>query len=315
MALIGNNNEEKIWNYLKDKLGNEYGTAGLMGNLRAESALIPTNLQTSYEKKLGFNDNTYTTAVDNGTYTNFVKDSAGYGLAQWTYWSRKQNLLNFAKSKKKSIGDLEMQLEFLMNELSTGYKTVYVSLKDAKSVKEASNYVLLQYEKPADQSVTVQNKRANYGEEYYKKYAGSSIAQNSPSAPVQPAASAATKTGYTNSSLVTYTNISPNRTSPRNHIIDTITIHCFVGQVSVKSGVDCFQPKTKQASCNYVVDKDGKIGLVVEEKDRSWCSSNSANDNRAITIEHIGSRIDQFPPIIIPTIPITLPKEESESDK
>ena len=86
----------------------------MMGNLFAESALSPINLQNTYEKKLGYSDSTYTTAVDNGTYTNFIKDSAGYGLAQWTFWSRKQNLLNYAKSKGVSIGDLNMQLEFLM---------------------------------------------------------------------------------------------------------------------------------------------------------------------------------------------------------
>lgn len=158
MSLKGSNNEEKIWNYLKAKGLNDYGISGLIGNLHAESALIPTNLQNSYEKKLGFTDTTYTNAVDNGTYNNFVKDSAGYGLAQWTYWSRKQNLLDFAKSKKASIGDLEMQLDFLYKELSEGYKTVLNVLKTAKSIREASNVVLLQYERPADQSEAVQTR-------------------------------------------------------------------------------------------------------------------------------------------------------------
>lgn len=88
-----------------------------------------------------------------------------------------------------------------------------------------------------------------------------------------------------NSSLVSYTNISPNKTSPRTHKIDRITIHCFVGQVDVQAGVNAFKSALKMASCNYVVAKDGKIGLVVEEKDRSWCSSNKDNDHRAITIE------------------------------
>lgn len=88
-----------------------------------------------------------------------------------------------------------------------------------------------------------------------------------------------------NSSLVTYTKISPNKTSPRNHVIDTITVHCFVGQVTAKRGCEVFQNKSRQASCNYVVGNDGSIGLCVEEKDRSWCSSNKANDMRAITFE------------------------------
>ena len=90
---------------------------------------------------------------------------------------------------------------------------------------------------------------------------------------------------YTNSSLVTYKNISPNRTSPRNHIIDTITIHCIVGQWSAKQGCDYFANSSVKASPNYIVGKDGSIGLSVEEKDRSWCTSSYSNDNRAITIE------------------------------
>lgn len=91
--------------------------------------------------------------------------------------------------------------------------------------------------------------------------------------------------GYTNSALVTYKNISKNKTENRNHSIDTITIHCFVGQVTAKQGCDFFANTTKECSANYVVGFDGSIGLSVEEKDRSWCSSNRENDMRAITIE------------------------------
>lgn len=165
-------NEEKIWKFLKSKGFTDFGVAGLMGNLYAESGLSPINLQNSYEKKLNFTDQSYTQAVDNGSYTNFVKDAAGYGLAQWTYWSRKQNLLNYARSVGKSIGDLDMQLEFLCKELS-GYSAVWKTLQSAKSVFEASNAVLLQYERPANQSEAVQNKRASYGQAYYDKFAQS----------------------------------------------------------------------------------------------------------------------------------------------
>lgn len=93
------------------------------------------------------------------------------------------------------------------------------------------------------------------------------------------------KMAYTNSPLATYTSLSPNKNSPRNHAIDRITPHCFVGQVTVKRGCEVFLPTSRKASCNYVVGYDGQIGLCVEEKDRSWCSSSSANDNRAITME------------------------------
>lgn len=90
---------------------------------------------------------------------------------------------------------------------------------------------------------------------------------------------------YTNSPLVSYTKISPNRTPNRNHAIDTITIHCVVGQCSVQTLGEVFAPTSRQASSNYGVGYDGKIGMYCEEKDRSWCSSNAANDHRAITIE------------------------------
>lgn len=159
-----------IWDFLIGKGLNAYAVAGIMGNLQAESALNPQNLQNTYEKKLGYTDSTYTQAVDNGTYTNFVKDSAGYGLAQWTYWSRKQALLQYAQSAKKSIGDLTMQLEFLWKELQ-GYTSVMKTLKSATSVRQASDAILTGYEKPANQGESVKTKRAGYGQTFYDKYA------------------------------------------------------------------------------------------------------------------------------------------------
>ena len=88
-----------------------------------------------------------------------------------------------------------------------------------------------------------------------------------------------------NSPLVNYTKISPNRNSPRNHKIDTISIHCVVGQLTVEQIGDIFAKPSRGASSNYGIGKDGKIGMYVEEKDRSWCTSSPANDHRAITIE------------------------------
>lgn len=167
--------EKRMWNYLLDKLGNEYGVAGLMGNIYAESGLRSNNLQNAYETKLGYTDTTYTTAVDNGSYTNFVHDSAGYGLAQWTYYSRKQALLDYANASKKSIGDYEMQLGFLYKELSGSYASVLSELKNANTVLEASNAVLTKFERPADMGTAAQNKRASFGQKYYDKYAKNSV--------------------------------------------------------------------------------------------------------------------------------------------
>lgn len=88
-----------------------------------------------------------------------------------------------------------------------------------------------------------------------------------------------------NSPLVSYTKLSPFKTSPRQHVIDTVTIHCYVGQVTVEQAGAWFSSPNCRASCNYTVDKNGKVALIVNESDRSWCSSNADNDHRAITIE------------------------------
>ena len=170
MGLSGRTTDEKIWNFLKSKGLNSFAIAGLMGNLYAESGLNPKNLQNSYEKKLDHTDESYTTAVDCGLYTNFAKDAAGYGLAQWTYHTRKAALLEYAKSMGKSVGDLEMQLCFLMKELTGNYSGVLSELKKASSVLAASNIVLMKFERPADQSESVQKKRAGYGQTYFDKF-------------------------------------------------------------------------------------------------------------------------------------------------
>lgn len=88
-----------------------------------------------------------------------------------------------------------------------------------------------------------------------------------------------------NSKLASVTKISPNRNSPRNHSIDRITPHCVVGQASVESVLNLFANTGRQASSNYVIGNDARVGLCVSESDRSWCSSSPANDNRAVTIE------------------------------
>ncbi len=188
-GMVQNRNTEKtIWDYLAGKGLNAYAVAGLMGNLYAESGLDPCNLQNSYNKSLDMTDAQYTAAVDDGSYGDFVKDKAGYGLAQWTYHTRKQALFDYAKKAGASIGSLDMQLAFLWDELQ-GYKTVINALKSAGSVRAASDAVLLGFEKPADQSEAVQKKRAEYGEAYHKRYAGgqqAAVSQEKPQAAAVP---------------------------------------------------------------------------------------------------------------------------------
>lgn len=159
-----------IWDYLRGKGLTAIATAGVMGNLFAESGLNPINLQDAYEGRLCMDDAQYTAAVDNGTYTNFLHDGAGYGLAQWTWWSRKDGLLQAAKAANKSVGDPDVQLAYLWKEL-VGYGLVG-PLNAANSVKDASNIVLLKYEQPKDQSEWMQNIRAEYSQGYYDEFCG-----------------------------------------------------------------------------------------------------------------------------------------------
>lgn len=171
MAQQLNESTKKIWMFLYDKIGNPYGVAGLMGNLFAESAMNPKNLQRSYEKKLGYTDDAYTKAVDSGKYKHFGEDMAGYGIAQWTSKGRKQRMLQACKKAGVSIGSLDFQLDFLWKELNyKTYEKVRDGLKNAKSVREASDLVLKKFEVPKDQSEKVQIKRANYGDFYYFGY-------------------------------------------------------------------------------------------------------------------------------------------------
>lgn len=91
--------------------------------------------------------------------------------------------------------------------------------------------------------------------------------------------------GYTNSSIVAYTKLSPNHSGQRTHAIDRISPHCVVGQCTAEGLGDWFAKTSTQASSNYGIDKNGRVGMYVEEKNRSWCTSSNANDQRAITIE------------------------------
>lgn len=180
MGIKWSTTEQRLYTFFKSKGLCDNGIFGLFGNLYAESGMKPKNLQNSSEKRLGYTDDAYTAAVDNGTYGNFVKDSAGYGLAQWTYYTRKQGLLDYARSQGASIGDLQAQAEFLYKELSTSYKSVLSVLKAAASIREASDAVLLHFERPADQSASIQAKRASYGLEYealYKKEGGNTMTE------------------------------------------------------------------------------------------------------------------------------------------
>ena len=165
-------NAKKIWNYYKSRGIPDATIAGMLGNIHAESGLNPRNLQNSYEKSLGYTDDSYTAAIDSGKYTNFIKDSAGYGLVQWTYHSLKEALLNYAKKKGSSIGDLDMQLEFLVKQLSEDYPSTWKKMLNASSAEEAAEIMLKEFERPAVLNIAT---RAGYAKQYYDTLASQNM--------------------------------------------------------------------------------------------------------------------------------------------
>lgn len=301
MGLTGKDNAEKIYHFLMGKIGNIYGVMGLMANLDEESGLNPRNLENRCEqllKEVGkpyCTDATYTVAVDSGKIgrEEFLHPipgkQYGYGLAQWTSPGRKAGLYDLARSKGVSIGDLEMQLEHLYAELNGAYKAVLSVLKTARSVKEASDIVLVKFEAPKNQSEENKLRRARRGQEFYDRFAAGAAAWKGSDKAM----------GFTNSPLATCTMLSPNRTPDRNHVIDTITPHCFVGNVTAKRGGEVFQPTSKNASCNYVIGYDGSICLCVEEKDRSFCTGGTDKNGQPIRVNGISGKSNDYQAVTI----------------
>lgn len=158
-----------IWNYLMDMTGNAYGAAGIMGNLWAESGLLATNMEDCYGHSLEYDDLSYTMAVDEGTYPDFTGDGVGYGLAQWTYVTRKEKLYAFAIEQGTSIGDLEMQLRFLEQELSEC--GLLAAFENAGSIQKASGIMLVCFEAPTDQSDDVKKRRVQICQDFYNRFA------------------------------------------------------------------------------------------------------------------------------------------------
>lgn len=172
---MASGHEIYIWNYFLGKIGNEYGVAGLMGNLQAESGLYPDRVQGDIPYSSYSVD--YTARVSSGEISeyNFVHNGPngnGYGLAQWTWHTRKQGLYDrFVSGGYSSIGDIRLACDYLWYELSTKYKSVLSVLKSATSVRQASDKVLHDFESPADQSVSVEEVRASLGQAHYDTFA------------------------------------------------------------------------------------------------------------------------------------------------
>lgn len=165
----GSSDAEKVWFYLIEECGyTKAGAAGVLGNMVNESGVIPNRVQMGY----GWDDDSYTSAVDSGSYGNFVYDSIGYGLVQFTSWNLKQQVLNKANEFGKSVGDIEVQLSCLKDMLENDYQDLDSLLRSSNDVRECCVAFLLQYERPADQSYYVQNLRTQSAQEFYDQFEG-----------------------------------------------------------------------------------------------------------------------------------------------
>lgn len=168
---------QEIWQYLMVYIDNEIGVACLMGNLYAESGLLPFRKQGDNDSEHNYPvSHQYTADVNDGTISEstFVNDSIGYGLAQWTVSSRKQGLYNISlgSSPIRGIDNLQAQLEFIVQELNDSYTDVLNTLMNATNFITASNKVLFDYEAPQDQGLAEQLKRQNYSIDIYNTYSG-----------------------------------------------------------------------------------------------------------------------------------------------
>lgn len=183
MAYIYSPYEEQIWNALSAFIGNDYGVAGLMGNLYAESSLIPGRVENDFTSGYTVSQE-YTNKLNNGQVTreefrnNTVPPQIsgygpGYGLAQWTYYTRKYNYYDFfTEGQHGQAGSVEFDTWFLIWELQTDFSSVYNTLVNATSVRQASDKVLHDFENPAEQGTSVEIVRAGYGQNLYDAYHG-----------------------------------------------------------------------------------------------------------------------------------------------
>lgn len=176
--------DKQVWDYLLNRIGNEYGVAGLMGNLRAESGILPFRKQGDFTS--GYTASwTYTNNVNSGSISEstFVNDAVGYGLAQWTFSTRKQNLYNRTVALGYYVNNLRLQLDFLIWELENDYSGVLTVLENATSIRVASDKVLHDFENPREQGTSVEEYRASLGQTIYDTYHGSEPEPEPPEPP------------------------------------------------------------------------------------------------------------------------------------
>lgn len=237
--------ELTIWQELKSCGLNDYAVAGIMGNIEAESAMRSNNV----EDRCPMSDADYTRNVDTGItpLSTFIHDAYGYGLCQWTFYSRKQGLYDMCKRFNVSISDEETQLQFLMKELKTQYVSCYNKLLVATSVQAASDAFLLEFENPAN-AQGQRAYRASLGQKWYDKYKGTASNLYRPETPTTP--------------------IVPTPTIPSVPTVQTPTATQKTGQIHVVRYGDrtwygnAIQSLLKAHGYNIAVDMDVRDGTM-----------------------------------------------------
>ena len=165
--------EKTVWRRLTGDGLTKAGAAGMMGNLKAESGVKSVIYETAYKKKVGLSDQEYVNRVNSGAYSEytFVHDQVGFGLAQWTYYTRKQALYNKCRGR---IGDLNCQIDYLLYELRNSFSGIYSKLKSSNNIRDCAVTVLKKFENPRDQGQSVQDYRTRLATDYYNGLSGGS---------------------------------------------------------------------------------------------------------------------------------------------
>lgn len=297
MALIGSSNEEMVYRFLVNEIGNRFGAAGLAANIKAESNFKANNLQNSYEKKFNTTDEQYTADVNSGKITRdqFVNDKAGYGLVQFTYWSLKQYLYEFWLGYGGSIGDTEMQLKCICQLFRNQYRPVWNALVNATSIDNAAKVVMLKFERPADQSQASQDKRVKYGYEIYNKYESGNNMNNGDGflAVMQSWVGFSEANGLFKQIIDLYNSKKP---LPRGYAVKYTDEWCdtTVSAAGIKAG--CDDLIGRECGCEEHIKIFKALGIWIEDgtitplpKDiilYNWDQKTQPNDGRA---DHIGT--------------------------
>ena len=280
-----------IYNYLVTELGfNDAVACGIMANIKPESSFNSANLQGTYEKKLGFTDASYTKAVDNGSYTKFATDSAGYGLLQWTSSGEKKSLLTYAQEHGKSISDVYMQLDFVKYHLKDiGYwKKYFADIPNtAQGAYDAAYLLCYWYERPASKAVKAVNRGNSAKDTFWPEYAGTAKASTS---------SSGKTTGSSTTSSTTSAS-SSNKYSTGTYQVTACSLYVRK-EADKTSGI---RGTVKYGQSYQVTEvKNGKWGKITYKDKTGWISldyckkvsTDSSSSTKGTTYKVTASRLN-----------------------